>query len=73
MFGPVPGMRLACLRALWPALSPPEPPLTPCIPRAGTNYVETLRVQVHANCRIRRIYFAEKLCTGESRELAGGG
>ena len=27
----------------------------------GTNYVETLRVQIHANCRIRRIYFAEKL------------
>ena len=27
----------------------------------GTNYVETLRVQVHANCRIRRIYFADRL------------
>ncbi len=25
---------------------------------AGTNYIETLRVQVHANCRIRRIYFS---------------
>ncbi|KAH3757247.1 UPF0468 protein [Pelomyxa schiedti] len=25
----------------------------------GTNYVETLRVQVHANCRIRRIYFSD--------------
>jgi len=23
----------------------------------GTNYIETLRVQIHANCRIRRIYF----------------
>jgi len=22
----------------------------------GTNYVETLRVQIHANCRIRRVY-----------------
>jgi len=27
----------------------------------GTNYVETLRVQIHANCRIRRIYFSDKL------------
>ena len=26
----------------------------------GTNYVETLRVQIHANCRIRRIYFSDK-------------
>merc|ERR1719353_2380596 len=23
----------------------------------GTNYIETLKVQIHANCRIRRIYF----------------
>lgn len=28
----------------------------------GTNYVETLRVTVHASCRLRRVYFAEKLC-----------
>jgi hypothetical protein len=27
----------------------------------GTNYLETLRVQVHANCRLRRVFFAEKL------------
>eukprot|EP00792_Barthelona_sp_PAP020_P004489 TRINITY_DN2161_c0_g2_i1.p1 TRINITY_DN2161_c0_g2~~TRINITY_DN2161_c0_g2_i1.p1 ORF type:complete len:195 (+),score=28.97 TRINITY_DN2161_c0_g2_i1:39-623(+) len=27
----------------------------------GTHYIETLRVQVHANCRIRRIYFADEL------------
>ena len=27
----------------------------------GTNYLETLRVQIHANCRIRRIYFSDKL------------
>jgi Protein of unknown function (DUF667) len=27
----------------------------------ATNYVETVRVQIHANCRIRRIYFADKL------------
>jgi hypothetical protein len=27
----------------------------------GTNYIETLRIQVHANCRIRRIYFSDRL------------
>ena len=27
----------------------------------GTGYVETNRVQVHANCRLRRIYFSDKL------------
>lgn len=27
----------------------------------GTNFVECLRVQIHANCRIRRIYFSDKL------------
>ncbi|XP_014475843.1 PREDICTED: cilia- and flagella-associated protein 20-like [Dinoponera quadriceps] len=27
----------------------------------GTNYIETTRMQVHANCRIRRIYFADRL------------
>jgi hypothetical protein len=32
---------------------------------AGTNYVETLRVQVHANCRVRRIYFSDKLYSEE--------
>lgn len=26
----------------------------------GTNYVETTRMQIHANCRIRRIYFADR-------------
>merc|ERR1719265_1860083 len=26
----------------------------------GTNYIETLRVQIHANCRIRRIYFSDR-------------
>ena len=29
----------------------------------GSNYVETLRISVHANCRLRRIYF----CGGLSR------
>ena len=27
----------------------------------GTNYIETLRIQIHANCRIRRIYFSDRL------------
>lgn len=27
----------------------------------GSNYVEALRVQVHANARIRRIFFSDKL------------
>ena len=29
----------------------------------GTNYVQTLRVQIHANCRLRRVYFADKFVT----------
>ncbi len=33
--------------------------------RAGTNYVETLRVQIHANCRLRRVYFSERLYAEE--------
>ncbi|XP_024520452.1 cilia- and flagella-associated protein 20 isoform X2 [Selaginella moellendorffii] len=31
----------------------------------GTKYVEALRVQVHANCRIRRIYFSSQLYPNE--------
>ncbi|RDD46884.1 Cilia- and flagella-associated protein 20, partial [Trichoplax sp. H2] len=27
----------------------------------GTNYIETLRVKIHANCRIRRVYFSDRL------------
>merc|ERR1719390_200283 len=27
----------------------------------GTNYIETMKVQIHANCRIRRIYFSDRL------------
>uniref|UniRef100_A0A8V5GU67 CFA20 domain-containing protein n=1 Tax=Melopsittacus undulatus TaxID=13146 RepID=A0A8V5GU67_MELUD len=27
----------------------------------GTNYIETLRVQIHANCCIRRVYFSDRL------------
>jgi len=26
----------------------------------GTNYVETMWVQIHANCRLKRVYFAER-------------
>ena len=29
----------------------------------GTTYVETLRIQIHANCRLRRVYFADRLYT----------
>merc|ERR1719353_2557320 len=31
----------------------------------GTNYIETLRVQIHANCRLRRIYFSDRLYSEE--------
>ncbi|CAH0713247.1 unnamed protein product, partial [Brenthis ino] len=31
----------------------------------GTQYIEALRVQVHANVRLRRIYFSERLFTEE--------
>ncbi|XP_003706708.1 cilia- and flagella-associated protein 20 [Megachile rotundata] len=27
----------------------------------GSSYMETTRIQIHANCRIRRIYFADRL------------
>merc|ERR1740139_1393590 len=29
----------------------------------STNYIKPLRVQIHANCRIRRIYFSDRLYT----------
>ena len=35
------------------------------LPITGTNYIETLRVQIHANCRIRRIYFSDRLYSEE--------
>ena len=31
----------------------------------GTNYMETLQVQIHANCRVRRVYFCDKLYSDE--------
>lgn len=66
-----------CVARLPLPLLPPRPALccalpacsshTLCCasPRAGTNYIETLRVQVHANCRIRRIYFSDRLYSEE--------
>lgn len=43
----------------------PLPRSWDCPPPPGTNYIETLRVQVHANCRIRRIYFSDRLYSEE--------
>ncbi|XP_043679242.1 cilia- and flagella-associated protein 20-like [Vespula pensylvanica] len=31
----------------------------------GSNYIETTRMQIHANCRVRRIYFASRLYSDE--------
>ena len=31
----------------------------------GTTYIETLRVSIHANTRIRRVYFSERLYSEE--------
>jgi hypothetical protein len=31
----------------------------------GTNYVETMRVTIFASCRIRRVYFADRLYTAQ--------
>jgi len=36
-----------------------------CVLGAGTNYIETLRMQIHANCRIRRVYFSDRLYSEE--------
>ena len=35
----------------------------------GSNYVETLRLTLHANCRIRRVYFCDRLYTEEELPL----
>lgn len=34
-----------------------------------TNYVETVRIQVHANVRIRRIYFSDRLYADEEKPV----
>ncbi|KAG0234859.1 Cilia- and flagella-associated protein 20 [Actinomortierella wolfii] len=31
----------------------------------GTTYVETLRVTIHANCRLRRVYFSDRIVPEE--------
>jgi hypothetical protein len=36
-----------------------------CNAHAGTNYIETLRMQIHANCRLRRVYFSDRLYAEE--------
>lgn len=33
----------------------------------GTNYVESVRIQVHANIRIRQIYFSDRLYTEDEK------
>jgi hypothetical protein len=35
----------------------------------GTNYLETVRIQVHANCRIRHIYFCDRLYTDDEKPI----
>ena len=35
----------------------------------GSNYVETQRITIHANCRIRRVYFCDRLYTEEELPL----
>jgi len=34
----------------------------------GTNYVETLRLQIHANCRLRRVYFCDIMTDGNIKK-----
>lgn len=36
----------------------------------GSNYVETVRISIHANCRIRNVYFSDRLYTDEEKPLA---
>lgn len=35
--------------------------------------METARIQIHANCRLRRVYFADRIYSGESLCWGGGG
>lgn len=35
----------------------------------GTNYLETLRVQIHCSCRIRRVFFTDKLYSEDELPL----
>lgn len=36
----------------------------------GTNYMETVRVTIHANCRLRNVYFSDRLYTEEEKPAA---
>ena len=36
----------------------------------GSNYIETVRISIHANCRIRNVYFSDRLYTDEEKPLA---
>lgn len=36
----------------------------------GTNYMETVRITVHANCRLRNIYFSDRLYTDDEKPVA---
>lgn len=36
----------------------------------NTKYVETVRVTIHANCRLRRVYFADKVLTEKELPVA---
>lgn len=36
----------------------------------GTNYMETVRITVHANCRLRNIYFSDRIYTDEEKPAA---
>jgi hypothetical protein len=36
----------------------------------GTNYMEAVRITVHANCRLRNIYFSDRLYSDEEKPVA---
>lgn len=36
----------------------------------GTNYMETVRVTVHANCRLRHVYFSDRLYSDDEKPMA---
>lgn len=36
----------------------------------GTNYMETVRITVHANCRLRNIYFSDRLYSDDEKPAA---
>lgn len=36
----------------------------------GTNYMETVRITIHANCRLRHVYFSDRLYSDEEKPVA---